>query len=82
MATTKAKKNTKSTSKAKVHPHSSVDVPSLVGLALLLGLLCVLPWLSQQDGSSSFRALQVSVALLLALGGGACLGVVWAGKKK
>ena len=77
MATKKAK-----TAVQKLKPTSGIDVPALLGLALLLGLLCILPWLSQQDGSSAFRALQVSVALLLALGGGVCLGYQIASKKK
>lgn len=77
MATKKAK-----TVAAKLKPTSGIEVPALIGLALLLGLLCILPWLSQQDGSGAFRALQLSAALLLALGGGVCLGWLLAGKKK
>ncbi|MEJ0073213.1 MAG: hypothetical protein WDN27_04005 [Candidatus Saccharibacteria bacterium] len=68
----KAVKKSKGASKLK--PTSGITVPSLLGLALLLGLLCVLPWVSNQSGSDSWRALQVCLALLLALTGGFCPG--------
>jgi hypothetical protein len=74
-------KTTKKTAK-KVSVHSSLSVPSLLSLAFLLGLLCILPWVSSQDGSNSFRALQVSLALLLALAGGVCLGLQIASTKQ
>jgi glucose dehydrogenase len=66
----------------KVQVTSGLSVPSLLGLALLLGLLCILPWVSRQNGSDSLRALQVSLALLLALGGGICLGLQIAANRK
>lgn len=75
-----AKAIKKSTRKSKVE--SGFSVPSLLSLAFLLGLLCILPWVSMQDGSTSFRALQVSLALLLALAGGICLGIQIASSKK
>ena len=65
----------------KVKVESGFSIPSLLALAFLLALLCVLPWLSQQDGTSAFRALQVSVALLLALAGGFFLGLQVGSKK-
>ncbi len=77
MATKKAKAATQ-----KMKLTSGIEVPALLALALLLGLLCILPWLSQQDGTQSFQALQVSIALLLALGGGVCLGYQFARDKK
>ena len=71
--------------KAKSVKRTKVDkgfsVPSLLCLAFLLGLLCILPWVSSQSGSDSLRALQLSVALLLALVGGFFLGLQVASKK-
>lgn len=61
--------------------HSYVQLPALLGLALLLGLLCILPWVSGQRGNDSFRALQISLALILALSGGVCLGLQIAANK-
>ena len=60
----------------------SVQVPALLGLALLVLLLAILPWLSRQNGSAAFQALQISVAILLAMAGGVCVGVQIATTKK
>ena len=75
-----AKKVKKSIKKVKVT--SGFSVPSLLGLALLLGLLCILPWASTQGGSAAAQALQLSLALLLALAGGLCLGLQIASNRK
>ena len=64
-----------------VKVESGFSVPSLLALAFLLALLCLLPWVSQQNGSDAFRALQVSLALLLALAGGFFLGLQVGSKK-
>jgi hypothetical protein len=79
----KAVKTTKKVPvKTPVHHTSTISVPGLLGLALLLALLCLLPWLGGLDGSRSFHALQMSIALLLALGGGICLGLQLSTHKK
>ena len=66
----------------RVKVDSGFTVPQLLGLAILLGLLCVLPWATNLDGSDNVHALQLVLALLLALAGGFCLGLQVASRKK
>ena len=75
-----AKTTKKSSRKVKVT--SGFSMTSLLGLALLLGLLCVLPWASGLNGGVLVRTTQLSLALLLALGGGFCLGYQLAANRK
>jgi uncharacterized membrane protein len=75
-----AKAVKKSVKKSKQTDEFSIS--GLLSLALLLALLCILPWVSSRDGSDAMRALQLGLALLLALAGGVCLGVQIASRKK
>ena len=72
-----AKKSSK-----KQPANAAVEVPALLGLALLLGLLCLLPWVSGINGSDSLKALQLALAFVLALAGGFCLGLQVAATRK
>ncbi len=74
-------KEKKVTAKSVKNKPNTIEVPGLLGLAFLLALLCILPWVSTQSGSDSSRALQVSL-VLLALTGGVFLGLQIASHKK
>jgi UDP-N-acetylmuramyl pentapeptide phosphotransferase/UDP-N-acetylglucosamine-1-phosphate transferase len=82
-ATKSAKPVVKATKAVKAAKKvEKIEIPGLIGLAFLLGLLCLLPWVSGLNGGRSFHALQVSLALILALAGGICLGLQIAANKK
>jgi hypothetical protein len=74
----KAVKKSVKTTKVK----GDFTMPGLLGLAVLLGLLAILPWATSLDGSSSLHALQLALALLLALVGGFLLGLQVASTRK
>ena len=72
--TVKTTKKTPTKSNNKVY-RSVATMPSLFALSGLLLLLCVFPWLSDQTGSTAFRTLQLSIALVLAFAAGIYLGM-------
>ena len=78
----KTAKTLKTSSKTRKKTDDSLQVPALIGLALLVTLLAILPWLSKQDGSAAFQALQAGIAILLAMSAGVCLGLQIATHKK
>lgn len=78
----KSAKNSKKSS-AMSQQLGSTQVPGMIGLAFLLGLLALLPWLgNHQNNSVAFSVVQISAALLLALGGGICLGLQLASNRR
>lgn len=77
-------KTAKTTKKSvrKVSLESGFSVPGLLGLACLLVLLCIIPWVSVQERGTTFQVLQVALAILLALSAGICLGLQLAANRK